>query len=180
MKWPQPWQVGSYFTAPPNQFKHDPGERTRHACGLLDDPSWIEIMTIVLIHSFIDSSFTHVCNTLWSHSFLTPLVPSSPLPPPGPHVPFISLFCCVCCVTRWVYPGPTVWARVGSYPPEGIYHQWQPHGPSDFFFPVASDCNAVPAVFTAALTITIGLTGMFSCEVPGGGSFHSGNLMTSL
>lgn len=96
MKWPQPWQVGSYFTAPPNQFKHDPGERTRHACGLLDDPSWIEIMTIVLIHSFIDSSFTHVCNTLWSHSFLTPLVPSSPLPPPGPHVPFISLFCCLC------------------------------------------------------------------------------------
>lgn len=30
-----------------------------------------------------------------------------------------------------------------------------------------------------ALTITTGLTGMFSCEVPGGGSFHSGNLITS-
>lgn len=171
--------MGSYFTAPPNQFRHDPGEHTRHACGLLGY-SWVEIMTIVFIHSFTASS--HMCAIHCGHTHFSALL--SP-PHPFPHQVPMSLsslyfVVCVCCVTRWVYPGPTVWARVGSYPPEWIYHQWQPHKPSDFFFPVASDCNTVPAVFTAALTITIGLTGMFSCEVPGGGSFHSGNLMTSL
>lgn len=36
------WQVGSYFTAPPKQFKNNPGERTRHACSSLGDPSRIE------------------------------------------------------------------------------------------------------------------------------------------
>lgn len=35
-------------------------------------------------------------------------------------------------------------------------------------------------LLATALTITTGLTGMFSCEVPGGESFHSGNLITSL
>lgn len=81
-------------------FKNDPGEGTRHSCGSLVDPSWIEpiifkkkkIMTIVLINLFIDSS--HMYATHCGHTRSSPpVVPSSPLPPPGPHLPFISLFC---------------------------------------------------------------------------------------
>ena len=39
--------------------------------------------------------------------------------------------------------------------------------------------SSSPPASIMALTITTGLTGIFSCEVPGGGSFHSGNLITS-
>lgn len=46
---------------------------------------------------------------------------------------------------------------------------------------MVSYASLLPALWllVMALTITTGRTGMFSCEVPGGGSFHSGNWIAS-
>lgn len=108
------------------------------------------------------------------HPSVTPVRPShsfQTLPPPTASG-FLSLSC-FCCMSPGVYQGQLYgrgcgashWSMSNS-PMETAQTQWLP-GPHWW-------------LSLTALTITIGLTGMFSCEVPDGGSVHSGNLITSL
>lgn len=141
-------------------------------------------MTVALINVFIDNSI-HVCNALWSHPPLTYLllIPSrlSPHQVPTSHSSlFMSFLLCdsrglprASCVD---IPYPAIHWSLSNSPMSTPGH-------NDFLSPFRSSqgCpyGAHRSLFTE-LTITIGLTGIFSCEVPGGGSFHSGNLITSL